>query len=144
MIEAAAEHEEEYAMQLLNSCWKIAGEYVENKKASLSAQPGISTKENMSTEGTKDNTLTLDMLKSLVEQHGEELTWTHFEQYNGEQLPTDLYTVRYSVEPDCYLDVIGDPEKQPTAILLGSKQNTECIDVRTDNIDNFINDIQTS
>ena len=144
VIEAAAEHEEEYATQLLTGCWKIAGEYVENKEASFTAQPGNSTKENISTEGTKDNTLTLDILKSLVEQYGEELTWAHFEQYNGEQLPTDLYTIRYSVEPDCYLDVIGDLEKQPTAILLGSKQNTDRIDVRTNNIDDFINDIQTS
>ena len=113
-------------------------------QASFTAQPGNSTKENISTEGTKDNTLTLDILKSLVEQYGEELTWAHFEQYNGEQLPTDLCTIRYSVEPDCYLDVIGDLEKRPTAILLGSRQNTDRIDVRTNNIDDFINDIQTS
>ena len=29
-------------------------------------------------------------------------------------------------------------------LLVGSKQNTERIDVRTNNIDDFINDIQTS
>ena len=40
VIEAAAEHEEEYAMQLLTSCWKIAVEYVENKEAATFAQAG--------------------------------------------------------------------------------------------------------
>ena len=34
MIEAAAEHEEEYATQLLTSCWQIAAEYVESKEDS--------------------------------------------------------------------------------------------------------------
>jgi len=40
MIEAAAEHEEEYATQLLTSCWQVAADYIENRNAANSAQAG--------------------------------------------------------------------------------------------------------
>lgn len=40
MIEAAAEHEEEYATQLLTSCWQIAADYIENRHSANSAKAG--------------------------------------------------------------------------------------------------------
>jgi len=136
VIEAAAEHEEEYATQLLTSCWKIAAEYVENNESSAAAQPGSGT--------LKTAELTLDGLKSLVNQYGTELTWNHFAAYRGEQITSGLNTVRYLVEPDCYLYIIGDPEEYPTAILLGSTNNTGHIDIRSNNIDDFISNTHSS
>lgn len=136
VIEAAAEHEEEYATQLLTSCWKIAGEYVENNESSTVAQPGSGIQ--------KTEELTLDDLKTLVNQYGTELTWNHFAAYQGEQITSGLNTVRYFVAPDCYLYIIGDFEEYPTAILLGSKHNTGHIDIRSNNIDDFISNTETS
>jgi len=95
VIEAAAEHEEEYAMQLLNSCWKIAGEYVENKKTSAAAQPGSSAKENASSEETKNGSevpgATVHIVEIKDRTKEEQLTYAEAEEKFFEDETTEYY-----------------------------------------------------
>jgi len=78
--------------------------------------------------------LNMQTLKDLVKQHGESLTWSHFDSYYSESVTQGLYTRSYPIDTEYSLLIIGDTDKSPTAILLVSVQNPSGIDIRTNSI----------
>lgn len=87
--------------------------------------------------------LNMQTLKDLVKQYGESLTWSHFDSYYSESVTQGLYTRSYPIDTEYSLLIIGDTDKSPTAILLVSVQNPSGIDIRTNSIDDFINEKYT-
>ena len=83
--------------------------------------------------------LTLETVKELA-QKGTELTWSDFEQYESMEIGSGLYILSYEIDEDYALWIGGgSPEEPPMYILLVSVKNTDNnIDIRTDNIDDFI------
>ena len=78
-------------------------------------------------------------LKDLVERDGESLTWTDFISYYSEEVASDLYTLRYPIDPNYYLQITGNPEEAPVCIwLVSAYDSSKYIEVRTDSIDDFI------
>lgn len=85
--------------------------------------------------------LNLATLKDLAARCGENLTWTDFDPYYSEDIGSGLYIRRYPINMDyCLLVGGGSMELPPMYIRLVSEYDTDnYIDVRTDNIDDFIN-----
>lgn len=84
--------------------------------------------------------LTMRTLRSLVDRYGEDLTWDTFDTYYSEEIISDLYAIRYPVDTDYYLLIIGNPEESPVGVRLVSAHAPDrFIDIRTDSIDAFIN-----
>lgn len=97
----------------------------------------VSTKDIITDVATPN--LNMQTLKDLVKQHGENLTWSHFDSYYSESVTQGLYTRSYPIDTEYSLLIIGDTDNSPTAILLVSAQNPNGIDIRTNSIDDFIN-----
>lgn len=95
------------------------------------------TTDNIITDVTTTK-LTMRTLKSLVERYGEDLTWSIFDIYYYEEVTSGLYTRSYPIDTEYSLLIIGDTNKLPTAILLVSAHKQDSIDIRTNNIDDFI------
>lgn len=85
--------------------------------------------------------LTLQTLQDLVNHYGDALTWDDFTPYYSEESSSSLYILRYPISWDyCLLIGGSDPDSPPMYIRLVSEYDTErWIDVRFDNLDDFIN-----
>ncbi len=94
--------------------------------------------------------LTLEIVKELAKK-GEDLTWNDFEQYNYEDIGSGLYIYHYNIDENyCLMIGGGDIQSAPMYIRLVSKPNDsqfiddgKYIDIRTENIDDFINDLES-
>ena len=89
--------------------------------------------------------LSMATLKSLVDiykNNGNEMSWETFAPYYySEETGTDKYIRRYSVDTDYFLIIEGSSvEKTPTYMKLVLRNDSnKYIDIRYENIDNFIN-----
>ena len=95
---------------------------------------------NLTTDVSSSN-LTMRTLKALVERYGEDLTWSSFDTYSSKSIGSGLYILRYPINDDYSLWIGGTcPDEAPWYIRLVSEQDTDnYIDVRTESIDDFIN-----
>lgn len=85
--------------------------------------------------------LNLETLKDIVESAGSNLTWADFSPYYNEEIGSGLYILRYPIDMDyCLMIGGGSMDTSPMYIRLASEYDSEnYIDVRTDNIDDFVN-----
>ena len=89
--------------------------------------------------------LSLATLKSLVDIYkgnGNEMSWDTFAPYYySEEIGTDKYIRRYSVDTDYYLIIEGSgAEETPTYMkLVLRNDSSKYIDIRYESIDDFIN-----
>ncbi len=83
--------------------------------------------------------LTLETVKELAKK-GAELTWSDFEQYESTETGSGMYILAYKVDENYELWIGGGSlEELPMYIRLVSAKNKDTyIDIRTDNIDDFI------
>lgn len=85
--------------------------------------------------------LTLQTLQDLVNRCGENLTWDDFSPYyNTGDIGSGLYILRYPIDWDYYLLIGGSSMDLPPMYidLVSGHDIKNYIDVRFDNIDNFI------
>ena len=89
----------------------------------------------------KDDKLTIDKVKELMSK-GENLTFGDFEQYDGEDIGSGFFIMRYEVEPNHYLliyptDVKKD-SKITNAFFVPNKNMDDKIDAFTQDIDEVL------
>ena len=91
------------------------------------------------------NQLTLDRVVELSSK-GEELTWSDFEQYEGQECGSGLYILSYAIDNDYELMIGGNPtESNPMYIYLVRKDgndDSESIDIRREDVQAFIDGFQ--
>ena len=85
-------------------------------------------------KGTKD--MTLNDVMRLAEK-GDELDWSDFKDYKGRDVGSGLYIWEYKLDDGYVLSVGGDIMKKPMYILL-SHDNDKGIDIRTENVKEYI------
>ena len=91
-------------------------------------------------KGTKDMTL-----KDVIElaKKGNDLDWSDFKDYNGRDVGSGLHIWEYKLEDGYVLDVGGDIMTKPMYILL-KRNNDKSIDIRTDDVKEYIASSATS
>lgn len=89
--------------------------------------------------------LTLARVQELAEK-GEELTWTDFAPYEGREIGSGLYIMRYQLEEDYSLVAGGVPGEKPMYIRLcrGDLDQDDYIDIREASIQDFLAAKETS
>ncbi len=100
----------------------------------------VSNPSNPPLTEPKGEKLTLEKIKELA-KIGEALSWSDFGQYDHEDIGSGLYIYRYDID-EHYILLIGggNTRTAPEYIRLVLKaDNSEFIDIRTENIDAFIN-----
>ena len=88
--------------------------------------------------------LTLDKVVELSSK-GEELTWSDFEQYDGQECGSGLYILSYAIDDDYELMIGGTPTENPMYIYLVRKNDaddSEPIDIRREDVQAFIDEFQ--
>ena len=95
------------------------------------------------TEEQSDKMLTLDKVVELSAK-GEILTWSDFEQYESIETGSGLYILVYEIDETFDLWIGGaSTEESPFYIRLLTKSNIDnYIDIRTGDVNNFINSIK--
>lgn len=89
--------------------------------------------------------LTLNDVKELSKK-GEQLSWINFEDYECEDIGSGLEVLYYEIDGAYHL-LIGGPSKNesPNYIrLVVDNDNEKFIDIRTDNIEEFIKQTDTN
>ena len=85
--------------------------------------------------------LTLEKVVELASK-GEDLTWEDFEQYHGVECGSGLYIVRYDIDDDYELVIVGaSATGTPMYINLVRKDSEDesgFIDIRTEDVQAFI------
>lgn len=84
--------------------------------------------------------LSIDMLKAIIEQKGDNLTWNDFAPYYGEDIGSGMYIIRYPITQDYCLKIVGGGvDIPPIAFYLVSETDDyNSINVLTEDIDDFI------
>lgn len=90
--------------------------------------------------------LTMATLISLVNMHGEELTWDDFAPYWRVDISSGPYALRYPINDTYFLRISGaDTTQPPENIHLAAEQDPDIfIDVRTESIEEFMADGRAS
>lgn len=85
--------------------------------------------------------LNMRTLKSLVDRYGGDLTWSTFDAYYSEDVGSGLYALRYPIDEDYYLLISGGSVSDPPMYihLVSEHDANSYIDIRTESIDDFIN-----
>jgi hypothetical protein len=75
-----------------------------------------------------------------LSKKGDELSWEDFENYTSIDTGSGLYIRHYDIDENYYLRIGGgSPDEKPMYIHLVKANNSDnYIDIRTDNIDDFI------
>ncbi|EWM54828.1 dockerin type I repeat-containing protein [Ruminococcus flavefaciens] len=81
--------------------------------------------------------LTLDGVRELSKK-GSSLTWSDFDDYRGRVAGSGLYILEYDLEDDYVVLIGGVPEEKPWYIYLFRYYEQNRIDIRTGDIDAFI------
>lgn len=82
--------------------------------------------------------LTLDDVV-MLSQKGDALSWSDFEQYQGQEVGSGLYIMRYEIDELFDVLVGGVPEETPMYIDLRVHNETEDhIDIRTEDVSGFV------
>lgn len=80
-------------------------------------------------------------LQKLIElsKKGNELSWENFEKYDSIDIGSGLYIRKYDIDENYYLLIGGNIDEKPMYIRLVKANDLDnYIDIRTDNIDEFI------
>lgn len=87
----------------------------------------------------KDSELTIEKVKELAKK-GEDLSWEDFNDYQGTSIGSGLYILEYDIDDEYYLVIGGvSTEEKPMYIYLEKSSNSDkYIDIRTDDISDFI------
>ncbi len=87
----------------------------------------------------KERRLTLDDVRFLS-QKGEALSWSDFDAYQGTDIGSGLYIMRYVID-DIFDVLVGgaSPEEDPWYIRLENRDINAWIDMRTGDVESFIN-----
>ncbi len=102
--------------------------------AFASNQQKISKKWN-----DKENSLTLDELKMLAKK-GDAISWEDFAPYYGQDIGSGLYIMNYPLESPYSVLVGGVPGKSPMYVHLNNTKTELYIDIRQEDIDEFIHE----
>ncbi len=91
----------------------------------------------------KSDHLTMEIVKELS-QKGEQLTWEDFKDYQGTEIGSGLYIMRYPIDEEYSLLVgAGGPsEKLMYVYLVSNRDDQKRIDIRHEDIDKFLNSIE--
>jgi beta-lactamase regulating signal transducer with metallopeptidase domain len=89
-------------------------------------------------DGIENRKLTLDDVV-MLSQKGDALTWSDFERYQGQDIGSGLYIMRYEIDELFDVLVGGFPKKTPMYIYLRvNNEADDRIDIRTENVSTFI------
>ncbi len=89
-------------------------------------------------DGIEDRKLTLDDVV-ILSQKGNALNWSDFERYQGREVGSGLYIIRYEINELFDVLVGGVPEATPMYIYLRvNSESEDCIDIRTEDVSTFI------
>ncbi len=96
--------------------------------------------DTMEGDGQKVCRLTLEDVRTLS-QKGEALSWNDFAGYEGREIGSGLYIMQYVID-DVFDVLVGgpSPEEEPWYIYLRNRDINAWVDIRTDDIEEFIND----
>lgn len=88
----------------------------------------------------KSDVLTLDRVTELAEK-GSNLSWDDFAAYESEEIGSGLYILHYAIDDDFYLLIGGGSQTEaPMYIrLVRTSDNESYIDIRTDDVQVFLN-----
>ena len=109
-----------------------APEYINNIRAML----GLDDASMSSTEIDEITTqkLTLDDAV-MLSQKGDALTWSDFEQYQGQEIGSGLYIMRYEIDELFDVLVGGVPNETPMYIRLRNQDINAWVDLREDSVE---------
>ena len=115
---------------------RLEGEYLD--PLDLDYENRIEPKNNGS--DSTSNVITLNEIERLSEEKGEELTWSDFEKYDGKEVGSGLYILRYETDDSGYSLLIGGSalEEKPWYIRLYDSTTDEYVDIRTENVRNYL------
>ena len=83
--------------------------------------------------------LTVEKLRSIVAEKGEDLTWSDFEAYEHIDVGSGIYIFRYPISEHLYLTVSGIPDSKPFEIRLVSEADDgDYITLPDGDIDGFV------
>lgn len=75
----------------------------------------------------------------MLSQKGDALTWSDFEQYQGREVGSGLYIMRYDIDKLFDVPVGGVPEETPMYIdLRVHNEAVDSIDIRAEDVSAFI------
>lgn len=117
---------------LLVGCSKSIDKTTLNKN---NIQPPSPTLINIKS-GTKQ--LTIDIVKELAKK-GENLSADDFTDYIGRDIGSGLYIMMYPIDETYSLSVGYSLPDKPMYVFLNKKGTEKSIDIRRENIDEFIN-----
>lgn len=91
--------------------------------------------------GQKSDVLTLDRVTELAEK-GNDLSWDDFAAYESEEIGSGLYILHYAIDDNFYLLIGGGSQTDaPMYIrLVRTSDNESYIDIRTDDVQAFLNE----
>lgn len=84
-----------------------------------------------------DSMLTVEALKTIAKK-GTQITWEDFQAYEGIDIGSGLYIMRYQMDNGYYVLVGGIPDALPMYVRLCSGSSEQYIDIREESIDDFI------
>ena len=89
-------------------------------------------------EAASSTPLTLDMVIELAAK-GDELTWSDFQQYKCTIVYPGSYVKNYDIDENFELEIAGESDiGKPKHIRLISKASGNRIDIRTNDVEEFI------
>ena len=89
-------------------------------------------------DGVENRKLTLDDVV-LLSQKGDALTWSDFERYQGREIGSGLYIMRYEIDDLFDVLVGGYSDETPWYIYLCvNSESVDRIDIRTEDVSTFI------
>ncbi|MGI6617979.1 MAG: hypothetical protein ACOX36_08080 [Saccharofermentanales bacterium] len=118
----------------------------QSPRSSDTIRPVVSDIANNITTVTEHvfSTLTMAKVKELAIK-GNALSWSDFKPYKSRDIGSGLHIFRYEVDADYYLLIGGIPDSEPIYIRLVSvNDQDDYIDIRTEDIDVFLNRAATS
>ncbi len=86
-----------------------------------------------------DGKLTMDIVRNIVQEKGDEMTWSDFEQYDSTETGSGLLILVYDINENYQLWIGGTPGEKPIYFKLCLTDDIDnSIDIRYDNIDEFL------
>lgn len=93
--------------------------------------------QRTSKSDNKEIFLTLDDLK-LIAKKGDSVSFEDFVPYDGQEIGSGLYIMSYQMESPYSVLVGGVPGKKPMYVNLYDNKTQKHIDIRQENIEEFI------
>lgn len=87
----------------------------------------------------KESSLTLDDLK-LIAKKGDSVSFEDFSPYDGQDIGSGLYIMSYQMESPYSVLVGGVPGEKPMYVELYDNKTQKHIDIRQENIEEFIHE----